>query len=180
MIHKPIVYRWCTSKCWSFSTFDKSFFFRIDHWCCCVVGNISNDSKIWLYTVCHHLSTLESDFFLYSIDDIQSKRKFFLVVMQQFCNLSDHKSSCTIIQCTTHTITIIEDKELIIIGDDVSDMYSHFFNFFFTLCSYIQCDIFYFWCIFFVSSASMDSRSSKDSFYWSFVCPDINSLGWSD
>ena len=126
--------------------------------------NVGYNCHIGLDTLCDHFSTTQSNFFLYGICNVKTKRKFYLILMQQTCNFRNHKSTDAVVEGTAHKLIFIEDMKSIWIGNHTSNVYAHFFDFFFVFRSDINRDIFELGCILFTSHTGMDSGPTKNTF----------------
>ena len=97
--------------------------------------HIGDDGHIGLNAFCNHLSTTQADFLLHRIGDVESEGQFDFLLMQQSRHFSNHESSGAVVQCTCNVPVLVQDHELVIIGDDTSDMNAHGFYFLFVLCA---------------------------------------------
>lgn len=84
--------------------------------------------------------------------------------------MCDHKSSCSVVHCSTYIVAIIEDHKLIFVGDDVSYFNAELFDFFFGGTAAVQENIVFGRRLFVFSFSGMNCWSSKNGFDSFTVC----------
>ena len=145
--------------------------------CRTIVTYISHDRYMRIDAMRYRPRSIQTNLFLHTIDDIETKIELITLIMDLLGNLSNHISAYTVVQCSTNIVAVVQHHKIRVEGCYGPYMDTKCFDFVSTRRSHIDGEIFHLRDkIFAITTTSMYRWSAKYSLdSTSIIFPEIDS-----